>query len=144
MMESARVLIVDDEEDFRETLAERMEARGMTVDRAENGVVALDVVKEHKYDAIVLDLAMPEMDGIETLKRLLEFDHNLQVIMLTGHGSVKDGVAAVKAGAVDFLEKPADIESLVIKIHDAQAESLQRFEKDLDDKISHLLKRKSW
>lgn len=143
-MESARVLIVDDEEDFRETLAERMEARGMTVDRAESGVVALDVVKEHKYDAIVLDLAMPEMDGIETLKRLLEFDHNLQVIMLTGHGSVKDGVAAVKAGAVDFLEKPADIESLVKKIHDAQAETLHRFEKDLDDKISQLMKRKSW
>ena len=143
-MDSARVLLVDDEKDFRETLSDRMEARGMQVDCAENGVMALGMIKDRKYDAIVLDLAMPEMDGIETLKRMLAEQPNLQIIMLTGHGSVKDGVEAVKAGAVDFLEKPADIDSLEKKIHDAQVETLQRFEKDLDDKISQLIKRKGW
>jgi len=143
-MESARVLIVDDEKDFRDTLSDRMETRGMSVDCAESGVVAVEMVKSNKYDAIVLDLAMPEMDGLETLKHLLAYEPNLQIIMLTGHGSVKDGVAAVKAGAVDFIEKPADIESLVKKIHDAKAETMARFEKDLDDKISQLIKRKGW
>ncbi len=143
-MATARVLLVDDETEFTAALAERMEARGLKVDTASNGPDAIEMAGKQLYEAIVLDLLMPDMDGIETLKRLLAMNADLQVIMLTGHGSVQQGVQAVKAGAVDFLEKPADIETLMAKIEEAQAASIQLFEQNLDKKISDIVRKKSW
>ncbi len=143
-MAAAHVLLVDDETEFTATLAERMEARGLKVDTASDGPTAIEMAGSHFYDAIVLDLIMPGMDGIETLKRLLAMNSDLQVIMLTGHGSLKQGVEAVKQGAVDFLEKPADIETLMGKIAEAQAAGLQIFEQNLDKKISDIVRKKSW
>lgn len=143
-MATARVLLVDDETEFTAALAERMEARGLKVDTASNGPDAIEMASKQLYEAIVLDLLMPDMDGIETLKRLLAMNADLQVIMLTGHGSVQQGVQAVKAGAVDFLEKPADIETLMAKIEEAQAASIQLFEQNLDKKISDIVRKKSW
>jgi DNA-binding NtrC family response regulator len=101
-------------------------------------------VKEKVYDAIILDLAMPEMDGIETLKRLFEVDKDLQIILLTGHATVEKGVEALKLGAVDFLEKPADISKLVGKINEAQRKRILLFEEDLDKKMSDIIKKKGW
>ena len=143
-MTAAKVLLVDDEIDFTDALAARMSARGLEVDTASNGREALDSVQSRHYDVIVLDLMMPEMDGIETLKRLLAFDPDLQVIMLTGHGSVKQGVEAVKNGAVDFLEKPTEIEALMGKIKEAQETSVQLLEQKLDQKISDIYKKRGW
>jgi DNA-binding NtrC family response regulator len=143
-MAAAKVLLVDDEPEFVSALSERMTARGLDVDTACDGPTALELVKKRVYDAIVLDLMMPEMDGLETLQRLLAFNANLQVIMLTGHGSIQQGVDAVKFGAVDFLEKPADIDTLVGKIEAAQAASLKLFEHDLDLKISNIVKKRGW
>jgi len=143
-MATARVLLVDDETEFTAALAERMEARGLKVDTASNGPDAIEMAGKQLYEAIVLDLLMPDMDGIETLKRLLAMNADLQVIMLTGHGSVQQGVQAVKEGAVDFLEKPADIETLMAKIEEAQAASIQLFEQNLDKKISDIVRKKSW
>jgi FixJ family two-component response regulator len=89
-------------------------------------------------------MAMPDMDGLETMKHLLAYDKNLQVIILTGHGSVKIGVEAVKAGAADFLEKPADIEALAGKITEAQQKRVALFEEDLEQKMSDIMRKKGW
>ncbi len=140
----AKVLLVDDEKDFRDVLAERMSSRGLETDTAESGMKALEMIESKSYDAIILDLAMPEMDGLETLKRLLEKQPHLQVIVLTGQATVQKGVEAVKLGAADFLEKPAEIESLVAKIEEAQAKKLSLFEQNLDQKISDITRKKSW
>lgn len=143
-MAAATILIVDDEVEFSEVVAERLRGRGFDVDTAEDGPEALEKVKGKSYDAVVLDLAMPEMDGIETLTRLLEIDKNLQVIMLTGRATVQKGVEAIKLGAVDFLEKPADITALIGKVTEAQEKRMAMFESDLEKKMSNLMKKKGW
>jgi len=143
-MAKIKVLIVDDEEDFRDILSQRMIARGFDVEAAESGFKALEMAAEASYDAIILDLAMPEMDGLETLKKLLENNPALQVIMLTGQGTIQQGVEAVKMGAADFLEKPAEIEALVSKIEAAHSKKVDRFDEELNKKISDITKKKSW
>ncbi len=143
-MAAATILIVDDEVDFSGVIAERLRGRGFDVDTAETGMDALEKVKAKSYDAVVLDLAMPEMDGIETLSRLLEIDKNLQVIMLTGRATVQKGVEAIKLGAVDFLEKPADITALIGKVTAAQEKRMAIFQTDLEKKMSNLMKKKGW
>lgn len=143
-MATAHVLIVDDEIEFSAAIAERMRNRGLDVDTAEDGMKALDMIKEKSFDAIILDIAMPGMDGFETLKRMLEFDKNLQIIFLTGRATVQKGVDAVKMGAVDFLEKPADLTRLLGKITEAQKKKVQLFEENLQEKMSDILKKKGW
>jgi DNA-binding NtrC family response regulator len=143
-MASAKVLIVDDEIDFADALAARLDAREISADTVPDGPSAIEKVQQTAYDAVVLDLAMPGMDGLETLQRLLEINANLQVIMLTGYGSIEQGVQAVKHGAVDFLEKPAEIEKLVGKVLEAQTRTLELFEKGLEDKIDGIMRKKSW
>ena len=106
-MAAVKVLVVDDEVEFAGAIAERMCNRGFEVDTADSGADGLLRIKDKQYDAILLDLSMPEMDGMETMKLMLEQDDTLQIIILTGYGSVDKGVEAMKAGAVDFLEKPA-------------------------------------
>lgn len=143
-MATAKVLIVDDEVDFSKVIAERLRTRGFEVDTADSGPAALERVEKQRYDAIVLDLAMPGMDGIETMRQLLKIDDTLQIIILTGRGSVQKGVEAVKMGATDFLEKPADIDTLVGKLTAAQSKRMELFEEDLEKKMSDLMRKKGW
>ena len=143
-MADIKVLIVDDEEDFRDILSQRMISRGFAVDTAESGIRALEMADRSEYDAVILDLAMPEMDGMETLKKLLAKKPALQIIMLTGQGTIRQGVEAVKMGAADFLEKPAEIETLVSKIEAAHSKNVDRFEEELNKKISDITRKKSW
>ena len=143
-MPAIKVLIVDDEKAFAATLAERMEVRGLEVDTVEDGAQALEQVKQKSYDAIVLDLAMPKLDGIETLKRLLSENPDLQVILLTGRATVEKGIEAIKQGAMEFLEKPADIETLVQKIYEARAKKALLLEKRMEDAVSDIMKKKGW
>jgi DNA-binding NtrC family response regulator len=143
-MASATVLIVDDEQDFAEVLAARMEGRGLEADIVDSGEKAIEQIKKKSYDAIILDLAMPGLDGIETLKLLLADQPELQVILLTGRATLDKGIQAVKLGAVEFLEKPADIETLVGKVKVAQMKKMELSEQKLDDMISDILKKKGW
>lgn len=143
-MAKARVLLVDDEQEFREVLSERMRILDLEVDTAAGGAEAVEMVEKKSYDAVILDLAMPEMDGIETLQRLLEVRKEVQVIVLTGHATVQDGVKAIKLGAVDFIEKPAKLEELAEKIQKAQARTMELFESQIDEKISDIMKKKGW
>jgi DNA-binding NtrC family response regulator len=114
------------------------------VDTAASGSEALEKVSDESYDAIVLDLAMPGMDGMETLKRLLEKRPNLQVILLTGHASLEKGVEAIKIGAMDFLEKPAEIQALMEKIREAKAKKMLLVEKGIEERLKGILGSKSW
>ncbi len=143
-MEDNKVLLVDDEKEFIETLAMRLETRGLKADIAESGEAAIEKVQEKSYDAILLDMAMPGMDGIETLKRLRELNPNSQVILLTGRATVQKAVEAMRLGALDLLEKPVDIELLVEKIEEAATNKKQLTELQIDEKITDILRKKGW
>jgi DNA-binding NtrC family response regulator len=118
-MESVRVLLVDDEDDFRTTLANRLRKRKMEVAEAESGRSAINLLKQGIFDVVVLDVRMPGMDGIETLKEIKRIDPPMEVIMLTGHASVESGIEGMRLGAFDYLMKPCDINDLINKIMDA-------------------------
>ena len=139
-----KVLLVDDEEQFLETLAERMRARGMEVTTATSAAEALKKVAEESYDAVILDLLMPQIDGIETLGILKKKNPDIQVILLTGHATVEKGVEAMKLGATDFLEKPASVEVLTEKIKKASAKRMVLVEKHTEEKIKEILQEKAW
>ena len=139
-----KILLVDDEKDFTEVLSERMEARGFKVEIADSGPVAINKVKNKLYDAIILDLAMPEMNGIDVLKILLKENPNLQIIFLTGHATLEKGIEAVKLGAVDFMEKPVDIDTLIEKVNEAKTKRDLLSEKESEKNINDILKKKGW
>ncbi len=143
-MAKATVLLIDDEEDFTATLAERLETRGLDVDVSSNGPDAIERVHDKTYDALVLDMAMPGMDGIETLKRLLADNPDLQVILLTGRGTVRKGVEAMSSGAMEFLEKPADIDLLLKQIEKARANRVLLTEERVEETITDILRTKGW
>lgn len=141
----ANVLIVDDEEQFLDVLSQRLAARGMKVDAVTSGEEAFAKVKTGEaFDAVVLDLAMPGMGGIETLKRIKEARPDVQIIMLTGHGTIHDGIEAMKLGAEDFLEKPVDLQVLLDKIAKAKHKHLLLVEKEREEEIRKIINAKSW
>ena len=139
-----KVLLVDDEKDFIETLAERMRTRGMNVETTTSPKDALQKTEYESFDVIVLDLMMPEMDGLKTMAALKEKNPDLQVILLTGHATVEKGIAAMKLGAVDFLEKPIDLKVLSEKIKKAKAQKMIIVEKKTEDKLREILEDKGW
>jgi DNA-binding NtrC family response regulator len=143
-MARVKVLLVDDEVEFTELLAERMRARDMDVDTADSGEKAIDLTRQQYYDAIIMDLAMPGMDGITTLKQVLSDNPDQQVILLTGHATVPKSVEAIKQGAVEFLEKPADINQLVGMIRQAQEKQSEIKEKRTKESIADILKKRGW
>jgi DNA-binding NtrC family response regulator len=139
-----KVLLVDDEKEFLETLSERMKTRDLDVNTTTVAGDALELAKENSYDAIVLDLMMPGMDGLEVLKAMKQINPDLQVILLTGHGSLEKGIEAMKFGAMDFLEKPADVDMLTRKIKAAQAKKMLIVEKNMEEKIKGIMIEKGW
>lgn len=141
---SEKVLLVDDEQDFLEALAERMRVRGMEVSTATSATEALKMTEDESYDAIVLDLMMPEMDGLEALEVFKKKKPELQIILLTGHATVKKGIEAMKLGAMDFIEKPADLVDLTAKIKEAKARRMILAEKQLQAKIKKIIEGKAW
>jgi len=121
-----KVLLVDDEEAFVNTLAQRLKMRELKVDTVYDGEQALSAVKSQEPDVMVLDLKMPGLHGMDVLREIRKAYPNMQVIILTGHGTDKDEEEARRLGGFDFLRKPADIETLVGKIKEAYAEKLER------------------
>jgi DNA-binding NtrC family response regulator len=143
-MGKARVLLVDDEEDFTRTLAARMSLRELQVDVAGDGITALKMAQESIYDAVILDLAMPGIDGIETLKRLHVQNPDLQVMLLTGHATLEKGIEAVKLGAMEFLEKPVNLELLLEKIAAARDKGSRLREQRQAAAIDDILRSRGW
>lgn len=143
-MSDSKVLLVDDEKEFIETLSMRLETRGLKVAVAESGEMAVEKVQEKSFDAILLDLAMPGMDGIDTLKRLRELNPDSQVILLTGQATVKKATEAMRLGALDLLEKPVDIEVLVEKIEEAATNKMLLTERRIEKEVTNILRKKGW
>jgi DNA-binding response OmpR family regulator len=140
----AKVLLVDDEEEFLRTLSQRLEMRGLKVTGATRGEVAVDLADKQNFDAIVIDLAMPGMDGLETLKKIKESHPDAEIIMLSGQGSIKTSIEAMKLGAEDFLEKPVDMKELLSKIDEMKNKRILILEKQSMEEIENIMKTKSW
>ena len=141
---SEKILLIDDEQDFLAVMSERMEARNMEVSTASSAKEGLEKAAEGSFDVVILDLMMPEMDGIEALRILKEKNPDLEVILLTGHATIKQGIEAMKLGALDLLEKPADMNELTQKIHDAQERKMVIAEKKNEEMIKKILAEKGW
>jgi DNA-binding NtrC family response regulator len=114
-----KILIVDDEKDFVEMFSLRLTRQGEKVSVAYSGQEALDLLEKTKIDVVILDIRMPGMDGIETLKKIKSSYPLVEVIMLTGHGSTETAVEGMKEGAFDYLMKPADFEDISEKVANA-------------------------
>ena len=115
-----RVLIVDDEVDFVEMLSLRLEEAGEKVVPAYNGRECLEILKKLDIDVVILDIKMPGMDGIQTLKEIKKGFPLVEVIMLTGHGTTETAVEGMKMGAFDYLLKPTDFQDLLDKLENAR------------------------
>src|SRR5271157_232244 len=126
----AKVLLVDDEAHFVETLAKRLSKRDLTILKAFSGAEALQKLdKDSDIDIVVLDVKMPGMNGIETLKAIRNVHPLVEVIMLTGHATVESGIEGMRWGALDYLMKPCDIEVLMVKVREAKAKKNKQEEK---------------
>lgn len=118
-MDGIWVLVVDDEEDFLDPMVERLRTRGLHVLSATSGKEALDILGMSPVEVVVLDVKMPGMDGIETLREIKSRHSGVEVILLTGHADLENSILGMDQGAFDYLLKPADIDTLVLKIQDA-------------------------
>ncbi|MEW6259856.1 MAG: response regulator [Thermodesulfobacteriota bacterium] len=114
-----RVLFVDDEKDFLETLIKRMKKRHVDAHAASSGTEALQSIRESSFDVIVLDVRMPDMDGIEVLRAIKTLAPMSEVIMLTGHACLEVAREGMSLGAFDYLMKPVNIDELLYKLQDA-------------------------
>jgi DNA-binding NtrC family response regulator len=114
------VLLVDDERDFLDIMAERIRARGMAVSTATSAEEAAKIVEKGSYDIVIMDFMMPAMDGFTALKLLKDIQPEIQVILLTGDATADKCSEALRLGALDVIEKPADLNLLIQKIKDAR------------------------
>jgi two-component system nitrogen regulation response regulator NtrX len=120
----AKILIIDDERSIRNTMKDILEFEKHKVSLAENGRAGLDVALSNSFDLIFSDIKMPEMDGIEFLEQLKSKDVDTPVVMISGHGSIETAVECIKKGAFDFIEKPVDLNRLLITVRNALDKSV--------------------
>ena len=118
-MAEYRVLLVDDEEEFVSALSERLMLRGIEAECALNGEEALARLVEKEFEVVILDVMMPGLGGLEVLRQIKTTHPNTQVILLTGHGSTREGIEGMRLGAFDYLIKPVDIEEMLAKMKEA-------------------------
>lgn len=131
------VLIIDDERSIRTALREILELENFSVDDAEDGKSAMDKLNSKKYDLVLCDIKMPKMDGLEVLDKILEREDDIPVIMISGHGNIETAVDALKKGAYDFIEKPLDLNRILVSVRNAfDRSTLVQETKVLKKKIS--------
>ncbi len=141
MEKKIKLLIVDDEVQFLDSITERLELRGFDVTKASRATEAIMVARDQKFDLALLDLKMPGMDGKELLEILKQEHQYLEVVMLTGHGSVESAVDCTKLGAFGYLPKPYELEELLQVLKNAYHTRMKKkFEKDQEraKKLSEL------
>jgi len=139
-----RVLLVDDERDFVDVLAERLETRGFRVRKAFSGEEALSRLEEEPTDVVLLDVLMPGMDGVEVLAGIKKLHPLVEVMMLTGHATIDTAISGLKLGAYDYLMKPADTEDLVAKILRAYARKSEQEERIKRAEIDKIIGERGW
>jgi len=132
-MASFRVLIVDDEEEFVETIVKRLNDRGLVAEGVMSGQQALDLMQSKDFDVVILDVKMPGMDGIETLREMKKRKPLTEVIMLTGHGSVESGIQGLQLGAYNYVMKPVPLDELLSQMNQAYERKLIEEERKLRD-----------
>jgi DNA-binding NtrC family response regulator len=136
-----RLLFVDDEKDFVEFMSIRLRRHDLDVAGYTNARRALEETEGRTFDVGLLDLKMPEMDGVALLRRLKERDPDMQVIILTGHGSIESAFAAGKMSAYDYLLKPCDFDELVRSISNAYAKRIKRLQAEKTKRVDSVMKR---
>jgi DNA-binding NtrC family response regulator len=134
-----RVLIVDDEEEFVQALSERLTIRDYDVTTSLSGEDAIEKLKHYNFDVIILDVAMPGMDGIETLRKIKGLKPLVEVIMLTGHATVSSAVDGMKLGAFDYLMKPCETKELIAKINAAFERKSEQEERIREAKVKEII-----
>jgi len=143
MMLSTVVLLVDDEVPFVETMVKRLNKRNLKTLNAFSGTKALEVLgREGNVDVVILDVKMPGMDGIETLREIKKEHPLVEVIMLTGHGTIESGIEGMRLGAFDYLTKPCDIDTLLAKVHEARGIKVRHEEKITKARIDEIALRR--
>ncbi|MDY0361473.1 MAG: response regulator [Desulforegulaceae bacterium] len=139
-----KVLIADDETAFADALKERLELRGFDVFVVNNGIQAVSCVDENNIDVAVLDVIMPGLTGTEALAKIREKHPLVQVLLLTGQGTIKNAVEGMKLGAFDYLLKPADTDLLTAKLNDAYEVKAKQEEKIKKAEIEATINRVGW
>ncbi len=134
-----RVLIVDDEEELVQTLSERLTLRDYDVTTSQSGEDAVEKLRHYNFDVVILDVAMPGMDGIEVLREIKKIKPLTEVIMLTGHATVESAIEGMRLGAFDFLMKPCETEELATKINRAYERKTEHEERIRAAKVSDII-----
>jgi len=138
-MIGSKILLVDDEEIFTRNMAKLLTTRGYKVTAVNSGDAAIQALEAQPVDVIVLDLKMPGMDGLTTLKEIQKLGLFTQTLMLTGHGSIDSALEAMKLGAYDYLTKPCEIDDLVAKIEGAWKKKDTAVQQDMQEKIQKIV-----
>lgn len=120
----SRILIVDDEKAIRQTLKEILEYESYKVDEAGDGMAALDLIRQNNYDAVLCDIKMPKLDGMELLSKVADMELDIPIIMISGHGNIDTAVEATKKGAFDYIPKPPDLNRLIVTVRNACEKNL--------------------
>ena len=134
-----RILLVDDEKEYVEAMSERLSLRDYDVTTAFNGDEAIEKVKSYLFDVIILDVLMPGMSGVETLRKIKEIKPLIEVIMLTGNATMETAIEGMKLGAFDFLLKPCEFEALVSKIDKAYSKKIEHDERIRAAKVAEIV-----
>lgn len=134
-----RILIVDDEEEFVKALSERLTIRDYDVSTSLSGEDAIEKLRHYLFDVIILDVLMPGMSGIETLREIKKIKPLTEVIMLTGHATVETAIEGLKLGALDFLLKPCETKDLVVKIDKAYNKKAEQDERIRAAKVEQIV-----
>ena len=138
-MIGAKILLVDDETVFTQNMAKLLTSRGYVVTAVNSGDAAIQELEQKDFDVVVLDLKMPGMDGITTLKEIKKLGLFTETLILTGHGSIDTALEAIKIGAYDYLTKPCEIDELVGKIEGAWEKKDDEIKKDIEEKIQKVV-----
>jgi len=141
-MISPLVLLVDDEVPFVETMTKRLSKRQLMVLAAYSGREALEKLEKNAVDVVILDVKMPGMDGIETLREIKKAHPLVEVIMLTGHATVETAVEGMRLGAFDYLMKPCEIEELLAKVAEAKEKKSKHEQKIIDARMKEITLRR--
>jgi DNA-binding NtrC family response regulator len=134
-----RILIVDDEKEFADSLAERLTIRDYEVKTVFSGEDALEKVKGYDFDVVILDVVMPGIDGVETLREIKRIKPLTEVIMLTGHGTVETAVVGMSLGALDYVMKPCKTDELIAKIQRGYERKAEHEERIQEARVKHIL-----
>jgi len=132
---AVNVLVVDDEEGIRKSLSAYLKLEGYTVDTAPNGRAALDKMREAKFNIILMDINMPEMDGIEALKKVKAMDFSTQVIMMTAYSTFEKTLKSLEFGATDYILKPFDNLTEILRLVKLAEEKLERWRRNMNESI---------